>query len=122
MADHGKLTCLPTQSRSAINRKQGLRTVSTKGCFLWMAARPGRYSKTLYDTARTTGLTDGYGFASGIYENTHKATLHSDVNTNGIILESILYILSGSKPAITLHQATLFHSRREYKNGAQGRN
>ena len=94
---------LPPDSKPLGNKqKQELRTVSTKGCFLWMAARPGRYSKTLYDTARTSGLTDGYGFASGIYENTLKATLHSDVNTNGIILESILYILSGSKPAITL--------------------
>ena len=94
---------LPPDSKPLGNKqKQGLRTISTKGCFLWMAARPGRYSKTLYDTARTSGLTDGYGFASGIYENTLKATLHSDVNTNGIILESILYILSGSKPAITL--------------------
>ena len=86
-------------------RKQGLRTISTKGCFLWLAARPGRYSRTLYDTARTNGLTNGYGFASGIFENTLKATVHADVNTNGIILESILYILSGSKPAITLQSS-----------------
>jgi hypothetical protein len=86
-------------------RKQGLRTISTKGCFLWQATRPGRYSRILYDTARTIGLTNGYGFASGIFENTLKATVHADVNTNGIILESILYILSGSKPAITLQSS-----------------
>jgi hypothetical protein len=93
----------PSEANSFSQKQlKNLRTISTKGCFFWLAARPGRYSKTLYDTARTSGLTDGYGFASGIYENTLEATLHSDVNTNGIILESILYILSGSKPAITL--------------------
>ena len=95
----------PDSKQLGEKRKQGLRTISTKGCFLWLAARPGRYSRTLYDTARTNGLTNGYGFASGIFENTLKATVHADVNTNGIILESILYILSGSKPAITLQSS-----------------
>ena len=88
-------------------RKQGLRTISTKGCFLWLAARPGKYSRKLYDTACTAGLANGLGFASGIYENTLKATVHADVNTNGIILEAILYILSGYKPAITLKPSDL---------------
>ena len=83
-------------------RKQSLRTISTKGCFLWLATRPGNYSRKLYDTARTAGFTNGIGFASGIYENSLMATAHADVNTNGIILEAILYILSGSKPAIKL--------------------
>jgi hypothetical protein len=94
---------LPPDSKPlSKKRKQSLRTISTKGCFLWLAARPGKYSRKLYDTARTAGLTNGLGFASGIYENTFKATVHTDVNTNGIILEAILYILSGSKPAIML--------------------
>jgi hypothetical protein len=83
-------------------QKQSFRTISTKGCFLWLAARPGQYSRKLYDTARTAGLTKGIGFASGIYETSFKATDHADVNTNGIILEAIIYILSGSKPAIKL--------------------
>ncbi|MDP1702824.1 MAG: DUF3131 domain-containing protein [Aestuariivirga sp.] len=94
---------LPPDSESlGEKRKQSFRTISTKGCFLWLAARPGQYSRKLYDTARTVGLTNGIGFASGIYESSFKATDHTDVNTNGIILEAILYILSGSKPAIKL--------------------
>ena len=72
--------------------------VSTKGCFLWHAARPGEYSDKLIKLARNNGRIEGLGFASGIHESTGKATALTDVNTNGLILESIAYILNGRAP------------------------
>ena len=79
-----------------------IRVVSTKGCFLWLATRPGAYSEKLYALARNKGKTNGFGFASGIYETTRKPSSHSDVNTNGIILEAIAYILNGRSPLMTV--------------------
>jgi Protein of unknown function (DUF3131) len=72
--------------------------VSTKGCFLWYAARPGEYADKLVELARETARIDGLGFASGIHEGTGQATALTDVNTNGLILESIAYILHGRTP------------------------
>lgn len=77
------------------------RLVSTKGCFLWHAARPGEYSDKLIQLARNKGRIKGLGFASGIHESTGKATALTDVNTNGLILESIAYILNGRTPLNT---------------------
>ena len=74
------------------------RLVSTKGCFLWHAARPGEYSDKLIQLVRNNGRIEGLGFASGIHESTGKATALTDVNTNGLILESIAYILNGRNP------------------------
>jgi len=79
---------------------EDIRTVSTKGCFLWMAARPGAYSSMLYRLARERAKIDGLGFASGIFENTLKRTDHSDINTNGIILEALAFMLNGRKPLL----------------------
>jgi hypothetical protein len=40
----------------------------------------------------------GLGFSAGVSERTGKLIKVTDVNTNGIILESIAYILGGRKP------------------------
>ena len=79
---------------SAIVASKGdrLRTVSTKGCFMWHAVRPGRYSKQLLSFARENARTKNIGFASNIYETSQKATYCSDVNTNGLILEALTFI------------------------------
>jgi uncharacterized protein DUF3131 len=77
-----------------------MRAISTKGCFLWLAARPGSYSSKLYALAREQGKTDGLGFASGILEQTLKRTDHSDINTNGIILEALAFMLTGRRPLL----------------------
>lgn len=83
-----------------------MRAISTKGCFLWMAARPGVYSSMLYNLARESAKIDGLGFASGILERTMKRTNHSDINTNGIILEALAFMLTGRKPLLDLDRGT----------------
>ena len=83
-----------------------VRAISTKGCFLWMAARPGAYSSMLYHLARESAKIDGLGFASGILERTMKRTNHSDINTNGIILEALAFMLTGRKPLLDLDRGT----------------
>lgn len=91
--------------RRQINRLgDKIRLVSTKGCFLWLATRPGAYSEMLHALVRKKGQTDGFGFASGVYEKRQRPTAHSDVNTNGIILEAIAYILNGRSPFLTSHR------------------
>jgi len=83
-------------------RGNAARLVSTKGCFLWAATRPGAYSARLLAAARQAARIDGLGFASGLYEASGKATPLSDINTNGIILEAIAFILNGRKPLISM--------------------
>lgn len=87
---------------SALVRKKGdaLRAVSTKGCFLWSAARPGVYSSMLLEYARLKAADNRLGFKSNIYEATGTATTCSDINTNGIILETIAYIMGGRRPLL----------------------
>ena len=82
-----------------------LRLVSAKGAYLWHASRPGDYSTTLVDLIRDQARMPGMGFSSGISEKTGKAIRVSDVNTNGIILESVAYILGGRKPLLASEQA-----------------
>lgn len=87
---------------AALLKKKGeaLRAVSTKGCFLWSAARPGVYSNMLLEYARQKAADNRLGFRSNIYEATGTATTCSDINSNGIILEVIAYILGGRRPLL----------------------
>ncbi len=77
-----------------------IRAVSTKGCFLWLAARPGAYSAMLHGLARDRARISGLGFASALLEQNLKPIDLSDVNTNGIILEALAFVLGGRKPLI----------------------
>jgi hypothetical protein len=77
------------------------RMVSTKGCYLWHAARPGAYSDLLLEHARIARI-EGLGFASGIHETDGTATALTDVNTNALILESIAFVLGGRKALKTV--------------------
>jgi peptidoglycan/xylan/chitin deacetylase (PgdA/CDA1 family) len=83
---------------ATLKRGEAIRAVSTKGSYLWYAARSGDYSTRLIAAVRERGRMPGLGFASGILEKTAGHTAVSDVNTNGIILEAIAYILNGCSP------------------------
>ncbi|MGD9738692.1 MAG: DUF3131 domain-containing protein [Bauldia sp.] len=72
-----------------------VRKVSTKACFLWRATRPSTYTQRLHQHARLYGR-NALGFASGVNESTGRPTLVSDVNTSGIVLESIAHLLKGA--------------------------
>lgn len=91
---------LQPSSKATLGDKQRerLRMVSSKASYLWYATRPGDYSEKLIALVRKEGRMAGMGFSSGIFEQSGKRTEVSDLNTNGIILESIAYILGGRKP------------------------
>lgn len=74
------------------------RLVSTKACYMWYAARPGRYSDKLLAHARQAGRINGLGFSPGIREIDGVAIAFSDINTNAMILEVAAYIANGSRP------------------------
>lgn len=80
---------------------RSIRMLSTKAAFLWAAVRPGDYSHTLLKHVSRNGRIPGFGFVSGFYTASGSPTAgYSDVNTNGIILQSIAYILRGRKPQL----------------------
>lgn len=87
--------------RKTARMEHRLRAVSSKGAYLWNAARPGEYSTKLLELVRDRARMPGIGFSSGIAELTGKQFDVADVNTNGIILEAIAYILGGRRPFLT---------------------
>ncbi len=85
--------------------RRSVALISTKAAFLWAAARPEPYSRTLLAYVRGRARTATLGYASGIFAATGLPTAnYSDVNTNGIILEAIAYRLGGRMP---LENATM---------------
>lgn len=72
--------------------------VNTKAAYLWAAHRPGPYSTLLTRHVRRRARMDGLGFAPGVFLATGESMPgYADVNTNGVILEAIAYILRGHK-------------------------
>lgn len=75
------------------------RVTSSKAAFLWAALRPGAYSAGLVRLVRERARMTLGGYASGIYHATGRSTEnYSDVNTNGVILQAIAYVLRGRRP------------------------
>ncbi|BDA68463.1 hypothetical protein CAL7716_026290 [Calothrix sp. PCC 7716] len=77
------------------------RFLSTKAAFSWFALMPNNsYTKKLRDSVQN--LTDEKrGYFSGLYENRKIGVNKSvDVNTNAIILESLLYQATGRRALV----------------------
>lgn len=73
--------------------QESARVISSKAAFLWAAHVPHPFSDTLVDYVRANAKTT-IGFASSIYTRNDKATQnYSDINTNGIILQSVAHML-----------------------------
>ena len=69
------------------------RMVASKAAYLWAATRPHDYSDRLLAYVRKHARMSN-GFASGIYmADDHPTRNYGDVNTNGVILQSIAAIL-----------------------------
>ncbi|THD84517.1 DUF3131 domain-containing protein [Aliigemmobacter aestuarii] len=76
------------------------RMISSKAAYLWLATRPESLSQAMVDLVRRKAALPVGGFASGIYSRSGKPTEgYTDINTNGVILQAIAYILRGRKPA-----------------------
>jgi len=89
----------------AAKLSDSLRLVNSKGAYLWLAARPGDYSQKLVAYVRERARMKGMGFSAGVSERTGKRIEVTDINTNGVILESVAYILGGRKPLISRAEA-----------------
>ncbi|MEZ5912739.1 MAG: DUF3131 domain-containing protein [Paracoccaceae bacterium] len=77
------------------------RLISTKAAYLWAAVRPGPHSDRMLAFVRSKAALAGGGFASGIYSTDGRPTEgYSDVNTNGVVLQALAYMLRGRKPGI----------------------
>lgn len=98
-------TTKTSDKETTAKQANSLRLVSAKGAYLWHATRPGDYSQKLVAFVRNRAKMPGMGFSSGVSERTGKLIQVTDVNTNGIILESIAYILGGRKPLLPTEEA-----------------
>ncbi len=69
---------------------------NTKAAYLWAAQKPCTYSTLLVRYVRQRARLDGMGFSPGVFAATGQAMPgYADVNTNGIILEAIAFMLRG---------------------------
>lgn len=84
----------------AAKLSDSLRLVNSKGAYLWLAARPGDYAQKLVAYVRERARMKGMGFSAGVSERTGKRIEVTDINTNGVILESVAYIFGGRKPLL----------------------
>lgn len=90
--------------------RDAVEMISCKGAFLWGAVRREPYSQQLVDLVRAKAPTASLGYASGIYSATEEPTAnYSDINTNGIILSTLAYILSGFRPMASLRMSPTAH-------------
>lgn len=80
----------------------GCKTLSTKAALAWAAIFPEAYSQRLRDKVKDL-VHPTYGYYAGVYDNgpTNKAL---NINTNAIILETMLYVKRNGKPFITLQK------------------
>ncbi|MGB7241698.1 MAG: DUF3131 domain-containing protein, partial [Sulfitobacter sp.] len=79
------------EHKTAAFRRQNL-AISSKAAFLWAAYHDHPFSNILVDHVRTKARTPN-GFASSILQSTDTASVnYTDINTNGIILQSIAHI------------------------------
>lgn len=91
------------QTWNAINIKgqayPQLRFISTKAAFAWGALmQENPYAKRLRESVQNLA-TENRGYYSGRYENPRLgANMAVDVNTNAVILESLLYQARGRRP------------------------
>lgn len=77
-----------------------LRFLSTKAAFSWFALMPNPYTKKLRDFVQNLA-DENRGYFSGRYENPQLGVNASvDVNTNAIVLESLLYQARDRRPLV----------------------
>lgn len=109
LADDGGTFPVDTLKTSAPDKaaklSDSLRLVNSKGAYLWLAARPGDYAQKLVAYVRERAKMKGIGFSAGVSEQTGKRIEVTDINTNGVILEAVAYILGGRKPLISRAEA-----------------
>jgi hypothetical protein len=67
----------------------GPRWISAKAAFAWHALLPNDYTSRA--VAALGPARGAYGWASGVYETTGRSTATANINTQAVILESLLY-------------------------------
>lgn len=75
--------------------------VNTKAAYLWAAHRPDAWSTRLVRHVRDRTRIKGAGFSPGVHVATGLGMSgYADINTNGVVLEAIAFILRGRKPRL----------------------
>jgi Protein of unknown function (DUF3131) len=78
-----------------------LRSLSTKAAFGWHYLYPDQpYAQRLFDTAVKLQHPDAKGFYAGQFESNQMPNVVLTGNTNGLILESLLYKAQGYQPFV----------------------
>lgn len=73
--------------------------VNTKGAFLWAAVRPGPHAARLVAHVRTHARLETGEFTPGAFvHGAPRMEGYADINTNGIVVEAVAYILRGRRP------------------------
>lgn len=79
--------------------RHAITLVNTKAAYLWLATRPSAYSTLLARHVRDRARLDGMGFSPGVFVASGQGMPgYADINTNGIVLEAIAFILRGRVP------------------------
>lgn len=82
--------------------RESIRLVNAKGAYLWAALFPGAYPDLLVDLMRQNATETEIGFNPGYYRTSGRRMAgYTDVNTNGIILQSIAHMLRSQRPAVS---------------------
>lgn len=69
-------------------RRDDLRTLSTKAAFAWSSLFPGEYGGVL-ESAATAAQSEEFGWYAGIYEATGEQNRARTANTNAVVLEAL---------------------------------
>lgn len=75
--------------------------VNTKAAYLWAAHRPDTWSTRLVRHVRDRARIEGAGFSPGVHVASGLGMSgYADINTNGVVLEAVAFILRGRKPRL----------------------
>lgn len=69
-------------------RRDDLRSLSTKAAFAWASLFPGDYAEVL-EAAALPARSDGFGWYAGVFEATGEANRARAANTNAVVLEAL---------------------------------
>jgi hypothetical protein len=92
----------PRYATDAFQRQSLL--VNTKGAFLWAAIRPGAHAARLVSHVRTYAKLQTGEFTPGAFVyGAPRMEGYADINTNGIVMEAVAYILRGRRPSAEVY-------------------
>lgn len=75
--------------------------VSTKAAFLWAAVQPDAHARRCLALVRDHAPVATGGFSPGVHAATAQGMPgYADINTSGVVLEAVAYVLRGRRPRL----------------------